>query len=62
MQDWLKQAIKPMDILIGVAAIYLLVFEIDYSNMTTVDTIYVVCFIIWFVLLAVRCYIYWKKG
>ena len=58
--DWLRKAVKPMDILIAVVGLYLLLFMIDYSNMSTLDIVYLVCFGIWFVMLAVRIYIYWK--
>lgn len=58
--DWLRKAVKPMDILIAAVGLYLLLFTIDYSNMSTLDIVYLVCFGIWFVMLAVRIYIYWK--
>lgn len=58
--DWLRKAVKPMDILIAVVGLYLLLFTIDYSNMSTLDIVYLVCFGIWFVMLAVSIYIYWK--
>lgn len=58
--DWLRKAVKPMDILIAVVGLYLLLFTIDYGNMSTLDIVYLVCFGIWFVMLAVRIYIYWK--
>ena len=58
--DWLRKAVKPMDILIAVVGLYLLLLTIDYSNMSTLDIVYLVCFGIWFVMLAVRIYIYWK--
>lgn len=58
--DWLRKAVKPMDILIAVVGLYLLLFTIDYSNMSTLDIVYLVCFGIWFVMLTVRIYIYWK--
>ena len=58
--DWLRKAVKPMDILIAVVGLYLLLFTIDYSNMSMLDIVYLVCFGIWFVMLAVRIYIYWK--
>ena len=56
--NWLHQAIKPMDLLIAVFAVYLFAFEIDYDNMSWADEVYVACFAVWFVLLAIRCYIY----
>ena len=49
-----------MDILIALAGIYLLAFRIDYQNMDTLDKVYLGCFGFWFLLLGVRCRIYWK--
>lgn len=49
-----------MDLLIGAIGLYLFLFSIDYQAMTLIDKVYVVCFVIWAVLLIVRCYIYWK--
>ena len=50
-----------MDLLIAFMASYLFALEIDYSNMSWMDELYAGCFGIWFVLRAVRCYIY-KTG
>ena len=58
--NWLRKAIRPMDLLIGAIGLYLFLFSIDYQAMTLIDKVYVVCFVIWAVLLIVRCYIYWK--
>ena len=58
--DWLKKAIKPIDVLIALAGIYLLAFKIDYQNMDTLDKVYLGCFGFWFLLLGIRCRIYWK--
>ncbi len=59
--NWLHQAVKPMDLLIAVIAVYLFAFEIDYDNMSWTDKVYAACFVVWFVLLVIRCYIY-KTG
>lgn len=58
--NWLRKAFKPMDLLIGAIGLYLFLFSIDYQAMTLIDKVYVVCFVIWAVLLIVRCYVYWK--
>ncbi|MDY4696488.1 hypothetical protein ACTQV0_08755 [Selenomonas montiformis] len=58
--NWLRKAIRPMDLLIGAIGLYLFLFSIDYQAMTLIDKVYVVCFVIWAVLLIVRCYVYWK--
>ncbi len=59
--SWLKQAIKPMDIMIGIAAIYIF-YATDLDNMSTFDMIFIVTFAIWFVLTLVRCIIYYRKS
>ncbi|MGO5129743.1 hypothetical protein [Mitsuokella jalaludinii] len=59
--DWLKQAIKPFDVFIGIAAIFIL-YRMDFSHLLFVDEILLVTFALWFVLLLVRCYIYYQKG
>lgn len=59
--NWLRKAIRPMDLLIGAIGLYLFLFSIDYQAMTLIDKVYVVCFVIWAVLLIVRCYVYWKE-
>jgi len=59
--DWLKQAIKPFDVFIGMAALYIL-YRTDFSHLLLVDKILLVTFAVWFVLLLVRCYIYYRKG
>lgn len=59
--DWLRNAIKPMDLLIGLVGLYLLGWSINYDDMTMLDKVYVVCFVLWFVLLGVRCYLYYRR-
>ena len=59
--DWLKQAIKPFDVFIGIAAIFIL-YRMDFSHLLFVDEILLVTFALWFVLLLERCYIYYRKG
>ena len=58
--DWLKRAVKPMDVLIGAVGIFLFV-NMDFHNMQTVDVIYAVCFGIWFVLTAVKVGVYYRR-
>ncbi|MFV0635722.1 hypothetical protein [Mitsuokella sp.] len=59
--SWLKQAIKPMDIMIGIAAVYIF-YATDFDNMSTFDLIFIVTFAIWFVLTLARCVIYYRKS
>ncbi len=49
----LKEILRPFDCLILVAAIFLFT-SFDYDNLTTVDTIYIVTFALWFALLVFR--------
>ena len=58
-KPWYRKAFKPMDYLIALIAIYLFGFSIDYSNMGTIEIVYCVCFGVWFIMLAVRGYIYY---
>ena len=56
-ESWLSAALKPMDGVIAIAAICIL-SVMDFSKMETVDWIFTVTIVIWFVLTLVRCYIY----
>lgn len=58
--DWLKKAVKPLDLLIAVFGIFDFTFEMDYNNLSFIDKVFAVCFAAWLILLVVRCYIYWK--
>ena len=60
-ESWLSAAVKPMDGVIAIAAICIL-SVMDFSKMETVDWIFTVTTVIWFVLTLVRCYIYYRKS
>ena len=60
-ESWLSAALKPMDGVIAIAAICIL-SVMDCSKMETVDWIFTVTIVIWFVLTLVRCYIYYRKS
>lgn len=60
-ESWLSVALKPMDGVIAIAAICIL-SVMDFSKMETVDWIFTVTIVIWFVLTLVRCYIYYRKS
>lgn len=60
-ESWLSAAVKPMDGVIAIAAICIL-SVMDFSELETVDWIFVVTIAIWFVLTLVRCYIYYRKS
>lgn len=60
-ESWLSSAVKPMDGVIAIVAICIL-SVMDFSKMETVDWIFTVTIVIWFVLTLVRCYIYYRKS
>lgn len=60
-ESWFSAALKPMDGVIAIAAICIL-SVMDFSKMETVDWIFTVTIVIWFVLTLVRCYIYYRKS
>ena len=60
-ESWLSAAVKPMDGVIAIVAICIL-SVMDFSKMETVDWIFTVTIVIWFVLTLVRCYIYYRKS
>lgn len=59
-ESWFSAALKPMDGVIAIAAICIL-SVMDFSKMETVDWIFTVTIVIWFVLTLVRCYIYYRN-
>ncbi len=61
MREILKEALRPMDGLIFVAAIILFT-QLDYAELTTVDMIYIGTFIIWMLLFCVRVYLLSRKA
>ena len=57
----IKDSIKIFDYFIMIAAVIMFA-GFDYDNLNMIDKIYIVTFIIWFVLLAVRIYIIYQGG
>ena len=53
--------VKPMDVLIALAGIYIF-YTMDYANMETIDWIFAVSFGSWFVLLVVRFVLVLRKS
>ena len=53
MRQVLKEILRPFDCLIIIAAVFLFA-TFDYDNLTTVDTIYMITFAVWFALLVIR--------
>ena len=61
MLEILKQALRPMDCLIFVAAVILFT-QMNYAELTTIDIVYIATFAIWMVLLAIRIFLLARKG
>jgi len=49
-----------IDVLILAAAAFLLT-SYDYSNLSTLNIVYIVSFVLWLIMLAARIYIVYKK-
>ena len=56
MFDKLKNFLTKSDYLILIIAVFMF-SHLDYSNLSTVDIIYIVSFLLWLVLLFVRIFI-----
>jgi len=56
----LKKAMNLIDVLILAAAAFLLT-SYDYSNLSTLNIVYIVSFVLWLIMLAARIYIVYKK-
>ena len=60
MLEILKKSMNIIDLLILAAAMFLLT-SYDYSNLSTLNIIYIVSFVLWLIMLAARIYIVYKK-
>jgi len=56
----LKKSMNIIDVLILAAAAFLLT-SYDYSNLSTLNIVYIVSFVLWLIMLAARIYIVYKK-
>lgn len=61
MLEILKKELKIFDYFILVAAVYMF-SHLDFSNLDTVQIVYLVTFVLWFIMLAVRVFILYKNG
>ena len=61
MLNVIKNVVGKLDWLLLLAAVCLFA-SFDYSNLSTVNIIYIVTFILWFAMLCVRIYIVYKGG
>ena len=57
----IKNVVGKLDWLLLIAAVCLFA-SFDYSNLTTVNIIYIVTFVLWFVMLCARVIIVYKGG
>ena len=60
MLDVLKKAFDKIDVLIILAAVFLLV-HFDYGNLSTLDKVYLASFAFWAVTRLIRLYIVWRN-
>lgn len=60
MLEILKKSMNIIDVLILAAAAFLLT-SYDYSNLSTLNIVYIVSFVLWLIMLAARIYIVYKK-
>ena len=61
MFEIIKKELKVFDYLIIIAAFYMF-SRLDFANLDIVQIVYVVTFVLWFIMLAVRVFIIYKNG
>ena len=60
MFEIIKNELKIFDYFIIIAAFYMF-SHLDFSNLDTVQIVYIVTFVLWFIMLAVRVFILYKN-
>lgn len=53
--------VKPLDWIIAVVGA-IMIFQVDFSNVTFIDVVYMTVFIMWFGMLLMRLWIQWCRG
>lgn len=61
MLDAIKKSLKPFDYILLIIAVWMF-SHFNYSDLSTVDIVYMVTFTIWFIMLVVRTNIYYQGG
>ena len=61
MLEILKNELKIFDYFVLIAAVFMF-SHIDFANLDTVEIVYLVTFVLWFIMLAVRIFILYKNG
>ena len=61
MFEIIKNELKIFDYFIIIAAFYMF-SHLDFANLDTVQIVYIVTFVLWFIMLAVRVFILYKNG
>jgi len=61
MLEILKNELKLFDYFILIAAVFMF-SRLDFANLDIVQIVYVVTFVLWFIMLAVRIFILYKNG
>jgi len=60
MFEIIKNELKIFDYFIIIAAFYMF-SHLDFANLDTVQIVYIVTFVLWFIMLAVRVFILYKN-
>ena len=53
--------VKPLDWIIAVVGA-IMIFQVDFSNVTFIDVVYMTVFIMWFGMLLMRLWIQWCRS
>ena len=61
MLNAIKKSLKPFDYILLIVAVWMF-SKFNYSDLSTIDIIYIVSFTIWFIMLVVRTNIYYQGG
>ena len=61
MGKFLQKYLYKLDIVIILLGVYIFCFKLDYSNLSTMDIVYIVISAVWFVMFLIRRYIEFKN-
>ena len=60
MLEAIKKSLGKFDYVLLIMAVYMF-SHMEYSNLDIVQTVYIVSFVLWFIMLAVRTFIVYKN-
>lgn len=61
MGKFLQKYLYKLDIVIILLGVYIFCFKLDYSNLSTMDIVYIVISVVWFIMFLIRRYIEFKN-